>query len=322
VIDTLYLIGGLALLYFGAEWLVGGAARLAESFGVAKLIVGLTVVAYGTSSPELVVGIGAAVRDQGDIALGNVIGSNIANLGLILAVSTLIVPPAIDPALRRREVWVLAGSAALVPITLVDGAIAWWEGAGLLALAAIYTAWMVWSSRAAPADLGIIADIAEDAALAPHQRSRARNAVIAVAGLALLIAGGHLLVDGAVGLARRFGLSERLIGLTIVAIGTSLPELATSVIAALRGHSDLAVGNVIGSNIFNVLLILGASGVTGAIATPLSAITFDLAVLGAMTAVAAVVILARERISRVEAMALLVGYVAFLSTLALTASAD
>jgi cation:H+ antiporter len=321
MLDALMLLGGLVLLYFGAEWLVAGAARLAESFGVAPLIVGLTVVAYGTSAPELVVGIGAGLRGQGDIALGNVIGSNVANLGLILAVAALITPPRIDPSLRGREVWMLLLSTAAVPLVLLDGRVQWWDGAVLLAVAVGYTTWMVQSARvsaASRAELDAIADAAEDAGLAAAPTGRLRQAGLALLGLAVLIAGGHLLVDGAVGLARRFGMSERMIGLTIVAVGTSLPELATSVIAAVRGHSDIAVGNVVGSNIFNVLLILGASSLAGPITGTPSDLALDLGVLGAMSLVAALVIRTRARVSRLEASGLLVGYVAFLSALALT----
>jgi cation:H+ antiporter len=323
MLDVVSLAGGLVLLYFGAEWLVAGAARLAASFGIAPLIVGLTVVAYGTSAPELVVGIGAALRGQGDIALGNVVGSNIANVGLILAVAALITPPRIDPSLARREVWVLLGVTALVPLVLLGGGVQWWDGAVLLACAIGYTVWMVRSARSEPAaevaaDVAVMADAADTAAPGGLPRGRLALIGLAVAGLALLVAGGHFLVDGAVGIARTFGMSERVIGLTIVAIGTSLPELATAVIAAIRGHSDIAVGNVIGSNIFNVLLILGASSITSSIDADLSTIAVDLAVLGAMTIATAFVIRTRQQVSRPEAVVLLLGYVAFLSALALT----
>ena len=322
MIDVAMLAGGLVLLYFGAEWLVGGAARLAESFGIAPLIVGLTVVAYGTSSPELVVGIGAALRGQGDIALGNVVGSNIANIGLILAVAALIMPPRIDPILARREVWVLLVTTALVPLSLLGGGVQWWDGAGLVALAIAYTVWTVRSARLpagkSETDVHVVAEAADKAAPGRMPRGRAALVGLALAGLALLVGGGHLLVDGAVGLARTFGMSERVIGLTIVAVGTSLPELATSVIAATRGHSDIAVGNVVGSNIFNVLLILGAASITRSIGADVSSIALDLAVLGAMTLVTAVVIRTRRQVSRPEALVLLLGYVAFLSALALS----
>jgi cation:H+ antiporter len=322
MLDAAVLVTGLVLLYFGAEWLVGGAARLAESFGIAPLVVGLTVVAYGTSAPELVVGIGAALRGQGDIALGNVVGSNVANIGLILAVTALITPPRIDPSLARREVWVLVGSTALVPVVLLGGGVQWWDGAGLVALAVGYTLWMVRAARADPreaaSDLAVIAEAADAAAPGAMPRRRLALAGLTILGLALLVVGGHLLVEGAVGLARRFGMSERVIGLTIVAIGTSLPELATSTIAAVRGHSDIAVGNVLGSNIFNVLLILGASSLAGGIAADPAAIALDLIVLSGMTLVTAIVIRTRQQVSRPEALVLLLGYVAFLTALALS----
>lgn len=315
------LVAGLVLLYLGAEWLIAGAARLAESFGITPLIVGLTVVAYGTSAPELVVGIGASLRGQGDIALGNVIGSNVANIGLILAASALIAPPRIDSSLARREVWVLLGSTALLPVVLLGGGVQWWDGAGLVALAIGYTVLMMRSARSAPAeaaaDLAVVAEAADAAVPGAMARGRRALAGQTVLGLAVLVLGGHLLVEGAVGLARTLGMSERIIGLTIVAIGTSLPELATSIIAAVRGHSDIAVGNVLGSNIFNVLLILGASSMVGTIHADPRAIVLDLVVLGAMTLVTAIVIRTRKQVSRPEALVLLLGYAAFLSALAL-----
>jgi cation:H+ antiporter len=319
VLDLACLICGLALLYWGAELLVGGASRLAASFGIRPLIVGLTVVAYGTSSPELVVGIGAAARDQGGIALGNVIGSNIANIGLILAVAALIRPPAIDVSLRRREVPVLLLTTALVPLVLLDGGLQLWEGVALLLLAAGYTVWMVVSSRGTQSlahEAAEMATVADRASLgAVPERGRLRLVGVTLLGLVLLVGGGHLLVEGAVGIAKALGMSDRLIGLTIVAVGTSLPELATSVIAAVRGHSDIAVGNVVGSNVFNVLLILGASGMVGAVRAPLDSISLDLAVLAGMTILASIVILTRQRVSRLEGTLLLLGYVAFLFTL-------
>jgi cation:H+ antiporter len=314
MIDLAMLLGGLVLLYFGAEWVVSGAARLAESFGVSPLVVGLTVVAYGTSAPELVVGIGAGLRDQGALALGNVIGSNIANVGLILGVVALIAPPRIDPVLARREVWVLIVGTALVPIMLIGGRIQLWEGVVLLTLAAAYSVWTVISARLAlPQTRHPAAPLAAGAA-AQRLRRRLLLALLTLVGLAVLVAGGHFLIEGAIGLARWLGMTERLIGLTIVAVGTSLPELATCGVAAYRGHSDLAVGNVIGSNIFNVLLILGASSVAGPIR---AAPVLDLVALGVMTAAAAGLLLLRDRVSRAEAVLLLLGYVGFLSALAL-----
>lgn len=314
------LVIGLGLLYFGAEWLVGGAAGLARSFGIRQLIIGLTIVAYGTSSPELVVGVSAGLRDQGAIALGNVIGSNIANLGLILAASALIRTPRVDRQIVVRELPVLLVATALIPATLLDGVISSLEAGGLLALAAGYTLWMLRTSRR-----GSIADAAEVATEAAAAtgleapRSRRKLMLMTIVGLALLIAGGDQLVRGATEIASIAGLSEAMIGLTIVAVGTSVPELATSVIAALRGHGDIAVGNVVGSNIFNVLLILGASTLAGRIEARPGALVVELVALGMMTAIVAIAMTTRRRIGRIEAVVMLLGYVVFLSLLALRA---
>lgn len=321
-LDIIQLVIGLVLLYFGAEWLVGGAAGLARSFGVRPLIVGLTVVAYGTSSPELVVGISAGLQDQGAIALGNVVGSNVANLGLILAVCALIRAPRVDRQVVVREVPVLIAATALVPLVLIDGVLSRFEAVGLLALAVVYTAVMVMSSRRGTTDTAreVEAEAITAAGLAEKPRSRRTLIVLLVLGLATLVGGGHLLVTGAIGVARVAGMSDQLIGLTIVAVGTSVPELATSVIAAMRGHGDIAVGNVVGSNIFNILLILGSSGLAGRIATPISSFAVELAVLGGMTLLAAGAMATRRTVGRLEATTLLLGYIAFLIALVVGAS--
>jgi cation:H+ antiporter len=323
VLDVASLVAGAVLLYFGAEWLVAGAAGLASSLGVRPLIVGLTVVAYGTSAPELVVSMSAGLSGQSGIALGNVVGSNIANLALILGAAALIRPARVDPTLIRRELPVLVATTAVLPLALINGVVGRPEGAALLAVALGYSVWMIRSSGVGSA--GEASAVAEAAAIAggvvdadaPAAAvvSRARLALRAVAGLALLVGGGYLLVEGAVGVARSLGMSERVIGLTIVAIGTSLPELATSLVAASRGHADIAVGNVIGSNIFNVLLILGATAVVAPIPAALSSVTLDLAMLGGITGFAVVVMATRRRVTRVEATVMLLSYVAFLIAL-------
>ncbi len=307
------------MLYLGAEWLVGGASRLALSLRVPQLIVGLTVVAYGTSAPEVIVGIQAALEGHGDVAIGNVIGSNIANIGLILGVSVLVRPARVDGALRRRELPFLLATALVLPAVLYDGLVQWWEAGALLLTAVLYTYWTLKGARRT-----VVAEATEGAAVtaaaaheagAPGAGKRGQHVLVALAGLAVLLIGGHLFVTGATALARSWGMSERVLGLTIVAVGTSLPELATSVIAALRGHSDIAVGNVVGSNIFNVLLCLGAAGAVGNIWSAPSALVVDLGVLVAMTLVA-VVFLRTERVCRRwEGAVLLTGYVGFLGFL-------
>jgi cation:H+ antiporter len=301
----LHLLGGGLLLYFGAQWLVAGSSALALALRVPQLIVGLTVVAYGTSTPEVIVSVQAALAGHPAVAIGNVIGSNIANIGLILGVAALIAPAHVDGDLRSRELPVLLAATALVPATLIDGTIRPFEGLVLLACGVLYTAWMIRAARAgaevaaAQADTVVERDVA-DAVGAPRALGAARSALIALFGLGVLLVGGTLFVDGAVLAAHALGMSERLVGLTVVAVGTSLPELVTSVVAARRGHSDLAIGNVVGSNIFNVFLCLGASALVGDIGTPLRGLAVDLVALGVMTAVAAVLIRSERTISRGE----------------------
>lgn len=322
VLDVVWLAIGLIFLYFGAEWLVAGAAGLARSIGVSALVVGLTVVAYGTSAPEVVVGIQAAIANHPGIALGNVIGSNIANLGLILGMTALVSPPQVHGALPRREVPMLLASTIALPLLLIDGHIARWEAGILLVLSVAYTVWMVRSSRRDIAEAREAAEATEEAADeagAPHERGRLKLGLLALTGLGTLVLGGKLFVDGASGIARALGMSETLVGLTIVAVGTSLPELATSLIAAFRGHADIAVGNVIGSNIFNVLLCLGAAALLGTVGAPLSSLAKDLVVLAAVTLLAAAMMRTARRITRLEGAVLLGGYLAYLTALAVVA---
>jgi cation:H+ antiporter len=293
------------LLYFGAQWFVGGASSLALALRVPQILVGLTVVAYGTSAPEIIVSVQAASTGHGDVALGNVIGSNIANIGLILGGVALIKPPRVDGSLRRRELPVLLASTALVPLLLLDGTIHHWEAVGLMLVAVAYTGSMVHKARSAAtvaeakADARAATQLA-DIAGAPRPAGARRAAIIAIFGLLVLLVGGHLFVVGSVAVAHALGMSDRLVGLTIVAIGTSLPELVTSVIAAHRGHSDIAVGNVIGSNIFNILLCLGAAALAGRVSASLSTQAPDLAALIIITALAALFLRTERKISRRE----------------------
>jgi cation:H+ antiporter len=317
-IDIVQLVAGLAMLYFGAEWLVAGAAGLARSFGIRPLVIGLTIVAYGTSAPELVVGISAGLRDQAGIALGNVIGSNIANVALILACAALIRPPHVDRQIVVRELPVMLVATALIPLTLLDGIVSRVEAGGLLGLALGYSLWMILTARrGSAAQATAILEEAAAASGVPPPRSRWRLAGLTAIGLVVLIGGGHLLVEGAVGIAQVAGLSDEVIGLTIIAIGTSLPELATSIIAALRGHGDIAVGNVVGSNIFNVFLILGASAFAGRLTGTLGDLTLQLAMLGGVTAMATIGMVARRTVGRIEGLIMLAGYIAFLTALVL-----
>lgn len=312
----LELAGGGLLVYFGAEWFVGGASALALALRVPQLLVGLTVVAYGTSAPEVIVGVQAASAGHGEVALGNVIGSNIANVGLILGIAALIRPAVVDASLQRRELPVLLVSAALVPLLLLDGVVSAWEALALLAMASLYTAWMIRSVRSASALADARSDAkaaheAADAAGAPKVVGAPRAALGALIGLLILLGGGDLFVNGAVSVAQAIGISDRLVGVTIVAVGTSLPELVTSVIAARRGHSDLAVGNVLGSNIFNVLLCLSSAALAGSVRASLSSVAVDVVALLVLTALMAAFIRGARTITRLEGALALMLYVAF-----------
>jgi len=257
VIPYIFLIVGLVLLYYGAEWLVDASAKLALRLGVKPLMVGLTIVAFGTSAPELVVSVQSALAGVGGISVGNVVGSNICNVALILGISALICPMLVSKQLFKFDIPVCLFASGLLWFFLKDGNMEIWEGIVLLVLFAGYIAWCVVNAKKS-GDAGV--DVEDDSG---KQSSMARNVVFIIVGFALLVVGAYLLVKGAVEIATSWGVSEAVIGLTIVAIGTSLPELATSLVAAIKKHNDIAIGNIVGSNIFNILCILGVVGVMG-----------------------------------------------------------
>ncbi|HEY5790705.1 MAG TPA: calcium/sodium antiporter, partial [Gammaproteobacteria bacterium] len=257
--DLGLLLLGLLLLVAGAELLVRGAVRLAGAWGVSPLVVGLTVVAFGTSAPELAVSLSAAWRGQAgaDLALGNVVGSNIFNVLLILGLSAAITPLVVAQKLVRVDVPLMIGVSLLVLLLALDGAIG--RGDGLLLFAGI-VAYSVFAVVHGRREADAVAQQYADALDGAPAGGPARHLGLVLVGLVLLVLGARWLVHGATGLARGFGVSELVIGLTVVAGGTSLPEVATSVVASLRGQRDIAVGNVVGSNLFNLLGVLGLSG--------------------------------------------------------------
>lgn len=311
------LVGGGVLLYLGAEWLVGGGARLALALRIPQLLVGLTIVAFGTSAPEVVVGFEAAAAGHGTIAVGNVIGSNIANIGLILGLSCMLTPPQVDGALQRRELPMLALTALAVPLVVADGVVSRGEGLGLVGSACVYTLWVWRAARSGSMERAEVVSAAADAAGAPDIRRVAAALTTAAVGLVALVFGGKQFVSGAIALAEHFAISERIIGLTVVAVGTSLPELITSVVAARRGHSDIVVGNVIGSNIFNVLVCLGAAAVAHPLQVSAMPMADTFAGVG-FTVVAIVFMRTQRRISRLEGAVALALYVGFISFCALS----
>ncbi len=253
------LVAGLAVLLVGGEWLVRGASRLALLLGIPRVVIGLSLVAFGTSAPEIAVSVLSSYRGQPDIAVGNVVGSNIVNVLLILGLSAVAAPLAVSKRVFRIEVPLMIGTALLFMVLGKDGHLSRADG---FLLTGIFLVYLVWMARTARQDPTLEKELPDgDGSVAPGWRGYVRLAGLIVAGLAGLVLGSRWMVDGAVALARILGVSELIIGLTIVAVGTSLPELATSVIASVRGERDIAVGNVVGSNIFNILLVLGFSTV-------------------------------------------------------------
>ena len=321
------LLGGLAALAAGAEGLVRGASRLASRFGVPPLVIGLTVVAFGTSTPEMAVSSLAAVGGQADLAFGNVVGSNIFNVLFILGLSALVAPLVVDSRLVRLDVPVMVATALLAAVFSLDGTVGRLDGLLLLALLAGYTAFQVGQARREGA--AVRAEFAQeygppapgDGRGAPRRGGWLRDAAFVAAGLGLLLVGSDLLVDGSVSLARALGLSELVIGLTVVAAGTSMPELVTSLVATIRGERDIAVGNVVGSNIFNVLGVLGLSAAISprGVPVPPSALAFDLPVMLAACLACLPIFFTGRRIARWEG-ALFLGYgLAWMVTLVLQA---
>ncbi|MCF6753666.1 calcium/sodium antiporter [Pseudomonas stutzeri] len=281
-----YLFAGLVLLVAGAELLVRGAARLAAQFGISPLIIGLTVVAFGTSTPEMAVSVQSAVADQGDIAVGNVIGSNIFNVLFILGLSALITPMLVSRQLIRFDVPIMIGASLLAWFLAMDEQYGRLDGVLLFGAVLSYTGFLIISSLKSrnnenqefEDEYGLHEPAGRFASL--------RHLLFIAIGLVLLVQGSGLLVDAAVTLAKALGLSELVIGLTIIAAGTSLPEVATSVIAAIKGERDIAVGNVVGSNIFNLLAVLGLASLVSptAISVSSNAIAFDFPVMIAVAA--------------------------------------
>jgi cation:H+ antiporter len=321
-VDVVVLAAGLALLVIGAELLVRGATSAALALGISPLVIGLTVVSFGTSAPELVTGLVAAARGEPGIVVGNVVGSNLFNVLVILGLAAVIAPLAVDRQLIRVDVPVMVALSFAAWMIVGDGVLAHWEGALLVVGVAAYTALTVWMGRRAAPELE--SRVSDGLLLPPPRRRLGRDLVLIFAGLGLLVWGAAWLVAGATELARALGVSELVIGLTVVAAGTSLPELATSVVAAIRRHTDIAVGNAVGSNIFNLLAVLGASTVVsrGGIEVSAKAIGFDLPVMVLAAAACVPVFLSGRRVERWEGGLFLAVYAAYLGWLLSSAGAD
>ena len=303
------LLGFLGLI-LGADWLVRGSSRLAAQFGISPLAIGLTVVAYGTSAPEMVASLVAAATGHPEITVGNVLGSNIANVGLILGAAAVVTPLAVAPTVLRRELPFMVG------VTLLFGLLGFFafrfpigRGVGLASIGLLIV-FNLLSLRWARTDAGDTSEAAPS-----EEDSLSRSSLLTILGLALLLGGAQLLVAGAVSVARTIGLSEFIIGVTLVAVGTSLPELATSVAAGMRGQADLLIGTIVGSNVFNILGALGLSALVRPIAIDASLLRFEFSALIGFTLVTALFLYTGKRLVRWEGVFLFCGYVAFIALL-------
>ncbi len=325
--DTLTLVLffiGIGLLILGAELLVRGASRLAAAFGISPLVIGLTVVAYGTSSPESAVSVQSALAGQADLALGNVVGSNIFNVLFILGISAVIVPLAVAKQLIKFDVPLMIGVSFLTAFFAYDGAITRGEGAVLFLGMIAYTIFVIRQSRKenAAVQAEFEKEFGQEKIQPASGIARLLQIGYVIAGLGLLVLGARWLVDGAVALAQSMGVSELVIGLTIVAAGTSLPEVATTIIASIRGERDIAVGNVIGSNLFNILSVLGLTALVAphGINVAPAALRFDIPVMLAVAVACFPIFFTGNRVSRRKGALFLGYYIAYTLYLILAAT--
>jgi cation:H+ antiporter len=304
----LFLIAGALLLYIGAEGLVRGSASVALRMRIAPLIVGLTIIAFGTSSPELVVSIKASLKGNAEIALGNVIGSNICNIALIIGVAAIIRPIKVDKNFIKADMLLMVGVTVLLILLMFDGTLDAIDGVIMFAGIIVYNVATIVSARKSSIDS---VKIVEGDDVPEKSKSVAKDVVFIVVGLAVLILGANIFVDGAVDIAKFLGASDLIIGLTVIALGTSLPELATSIVAAIKGHAEISIGNAVGSNIYNILLILGVA----AMVTPINSVNVNIVDVAVMLAVALILFplsWTQQAISRKEGVFLLLVYLSYM----------
>ena len=305
ILQTILLLAGIALLYMGSEWMVRGSSALALSFSIRPVIIGVTVVAFATSAPELLVSLIAAFKGSSGVSLGNILGSNVANMGLVLGASALVKPQVVDRGLIRRELPFMLGVSLLFWWICLDGQIGRVDGIVLLGLLAAFLIMSILTARnrnhREPDDI-------------PRRRSKIIlwQICLILVGLAGLMAGANLIVNSAIFIAQRLGLSEIFIGLSIVAVGTSLPELATSVVAGAKGEHDISIGNVVGSNIFNICMVMGTVGLFNPMTVDAGALQIKFAAMILLSVVLYFFCWTRYRISRLEGACLFLGFVLFI----------
>ena len=303
-ISTILTIVGLVMLCFGGNWLVNGGVAIAKKFRISNLVIGMTIVAYGTSTPELAASV-AAAGEHSAIILGNVIGSNIANVGMVIGVASILVPLAVTKSVLKKEIPIMLGVSMLLVILSIDGEISSYDGMLLLVGLggfALYTLKNALKQRAE-----------KEEELTPSKNNiYLKSAGLIILGISFLYIGAILTVDNAVILAKELGLSEKIIGLTIIAIGTSLPELITSIIAIRKGHTDIGIGNIIGSNIYNILMIMGIGATLGGVMI-VSDVYIDYAIMILFSA-SLLIALKTRIINRTIGSCLIIGYAMYLVT--------
>ena len=304
ILSAALLVIGLVMLCFGGNWLVSGGVGIAKKFRISNLVIGLTIVAYGTSTPELAASI-AAAGDHGAIILGNIVGSNIANVGMVIGVSAILIPVAIQKSVFRKEIPIMLGVSFLLVLLSIDGELSQYDGALLLVGLGVFA---FFTFRDALKQRTTTKDNSENTQNNIYVKSFGLIGI----GIVVLYIGAILTVDNAVIIASEFGLSEKIIGLTVIAIGTSLPELITSIIAIRKGHSDVGIGNIIGSNIYNILMIMGVGAALGGVLTT-SDIYVDYAIM-IIFSLSLLIGLKTKIINRTIGVILATGYVLYLVT--------
>ena len=304
ILSAALLVIGLVMLCFGGNWLVSGGVGIAKKLRISNLVIGLTIVAYGTSTPELAASI-AAAGDHGAIILGNIVGSNIANVGMVIGISAILIPVAIQKSVFRKEIPIMLGVSFLLVLLSIDGELSQYDGALLLVGLGVFA---FFTFRDALKQRTTTKDNSENTQNNIYVKSFGLIGI----GIVVLYIGAILTVDNAVIIATEFGLSEKIIGLTVIAIGTSLPELITSIIAIRKGHSDVGIGNIIGSNIYNILMIMGVGAALGGVLTT-SDIYVDYAIM-IIFSLSLLIGLKTKIINRTIGVILATGYVLYLVT--------
>ncbi|MBN2125178.1 MAG: calcium/sodium antiporter [Deltaproteobacteria bacterium] len=317
ILNIVLFVVGLLMLYYGAEWLVKGSSSLARSLGLSPVVIGLTVVAFGTSAPELVVSVISSLKDKSMIAVGNVVGSNICNIALVLGLAALFQPLTAHRSVVRRDIPIMLGISVYLLLLTFDSRLGRFEGATLFAGIILYTFFNYYlAMREAKGNPGGAVAVAEDAEQIEFVTSRSRQIVLILAGIVGVVWGAEILIDAAVKIMKVLGVGEKFIGLTIVAFGTSLPELATSVVAAIRKEMDISIGNLVGSNVFNIMSVLGVASMVRPIPIPggfvESGLLVDYCVMMATSLMPWIMMRKTNTVTRLDGVILLASYVGYI----------